>query len=284
MAIQFSTIAGSNARSIGQIFSVQSLDIATLAGHAAPVFVVDDFRVSAQPFGPHPHAGFSAVTYVFEDSRGSLRSRDSLGNDLVVGAGGIVWTQAGRGAQHEELPARAGEELHGLQVFVKLSAENELVAPQVLHLQGEAVPEWRNMAGERVRVAVGSFGGVTSPLRPAEPFQLLDVELRREIALDLPAHHNALIYVARGDVAVHAGDHAVSVAAEQGLALYGDGGTVALKTTRDARLFVLSAADLREPMLSNGPFVMSDSQRLAAATARFRAGEMGALEALAKAG
>jgi hypothetical protein len=33
-----------------------------------------------------------------EDSEGKLRSRDSLGNDLVTGPGGIVWTQAGSGA------------------------------------------------------------------------------------------------------------------------------------------------------------------------------------------
>ena len=58
----------------------------------------DEFRVTGRPFPPHPHAGFSAVTYVLEDSEGKLRSRDSLGNDLVTGPGGIVWTQAGSGA------------------------------------------------------------------------------------------------------------------------------------------------------------------------------------------
>ena len=31
-------------------------------------------RVRGQPFSPHPHAGFSAVTYVFEDSEGSLEA------------------------------------------------------------------------------------------------------------------------------------------------------------------------------------------------------------------
>jgi redox-sensitive bicupin YhaK (pirin superfamily) len=84
----------------------------------------DEFRVTGRPFPPHPHAGFSAVTYVLEDSEGKLRSRDSLGNDLVTGPGGIVWTQAGSGLIHEELPADSNRELHAVQVFVNLSSRN----------------------------------------------------------------------------------------------------------------------------------------------------------------
>jgi pirin-like protein len=81
-----------------------------LGGLASPVLVFDDFRVRKLPFSPHPHAGFSAVTYVLEDSQRGLRSRTSLGNDIVVGPGGIVWTQAGRGVIHEEAPADADRE------------------------------------------------------------------------------------------------------------------------------------------------------------------------------
>src|SRR5579871_6953340 len=87
-------------------FSIRSIDLQSLGTAASPVVVLDNFRVRGRPFPPHPHAGFSAVTYVFEDSRGDLRSRDSLGNDFVTGPGGVVWTQAGRGVIHEELPAR----------------------------------------------------------------------------------------------------------------------------------------------------------------------------------
>jgi hypothetical protein len=68
---------------------------------------------------------------VFEDSPGDLRSRDSLGNDVVTGPGGIVWTQAGSGLLHEETPADPDRELHGLQVFVNLSSNNKLAAPQM---------------------------------------------------------------------------------------------------------------------------------------------------------
>lgn len=36
------------------------------------------------PFSAHPHAGFSAVTYVFDDSPGGVRSRTSDGADFIV--------------------------------------------------------------------------------------------------------------------------------------------------------------------------------------------------------
>jgi redox-sensitive bicupin YhaK (pirin superfamily) len=95
----------------------------------SPLAVLDDFRVGGLPFSPHPHAGFAAVTYVLEDSPGGVRSRASSGIDLVVGPGGIVWTHAGSGVVHEEIPAVPGRELHGLRLFVNLSSKHKLTPP-----------------------------------------------------------------------------------------------------------------------------------------------------------
>jgi len=278
MSIQVSQLLSTKARSIGSIFSVKSIDFSALSESGLPVFVVDDFRVSGQPFGPHPHAGFSAVTYVFEDSRSGLRSRDSLGNDIVVGPGGIVWTQAGRGALHEEVPATEGRELHGLQIFVNLHARNKHVEPKVMHLDGGGVPEWRGAEGSRVRVAVGSHGGVTSPLQPAEPFNLLDVDLRHPLWFGLPAGHEALVYVVQGEVLLRSGAREQRIAQGHAIALAGDGRDVSLESTFGARLFILSGPEVREPMVTNGPFVMNDKAQLKDAALRYQAGEMGALD------
>jgi redox-sensitive bicupin YhaK (pirin superfamily) len=190
MPLQFSPVVASLTHGKKGDFSVKAIDIKELGKGASPVVVLDEFRVSSRPFPPHPHAGFSAVTYVFEDSPGGLHSRDSLGNDVVVGPGGIVWTQAGSGLIHHEVPAEVGRELHGLQLFVNLSKRNKLVSPQMFHLAAGDVPEWRSAAGGRVRVVVGSYEGVASPLVPAEPFNLLDVELHGEISARLEDGHN----------------------------------------------------------------------------------------------
>jgi redox-sensitive bicupin YhaK (pirin superfamily) len=187
MSIQFSPAIAAKAQALGKngVLSIQNIDLQELGERSSPVALLDHFRVRGRPFAPHPHAGFSAVSCVLEDSQAGLRSRDSLGNDIVTGPGGIVWTQAGKGVIHEELPAETDRELHGVQIFVNLSSKNKLAAPQVFRLARSEVPEWRSPAGDRVRVLVGSFEGVSSPLVPAEPFNLLDVELRREISFSL---------------------------------------------------------------------------------------------------
>ena len=123
MAVLFSSIVAAQERgSSRSSFSAQALDLAPLGDLKSSVLVCDDFRVSGRPFPLHPHAGFVAATYVFPDSAGRLRSRDSLGNDIVVGAGGLVWTHAGSGIVHHETPADTGE-LHGLQLFVNLTSQ-----------------------------------------------------------------------------------------------------------------------------------------------------------------
>lgn len=121
MTIAISEAVAAKDGNHGPHLRVKSVDVAALGPLASPICLFDDFRVSGTPFGPHPHAGFSQITNVFPDSPGGNRSRDSLGNDIVVGPGGIVWMQAGSGMLHQEMPADSSRELHGLQVFVNLS-------------------------------------------------------------------------------------------------------------------------------------------------------------------
>jgi redox-sensitive bicupin YhaK (pirin superfamily) len=200
MPIQFSPVIASEREAVGLSPSKTSTSRSWAA--ASAIVLIHNFRVRGRPFPPHPHAGFSTVTYVFEDSLVSLRSRDSLGNDLVTGPGGIVWTQAGRGLMHEETPADPDRDLHEFQFLVNLSSKNKLVSPQVFRLQKSEVPEWRSGEGDRVRVLVGSFEGVSSPLVPAEPFSLLDVDLRGEILFNLRNGDGVVVYVLEGGLIV----------------------------------------------------------------------------------
>jgi len=278
MAIQFSSIIAAQAQKVST-FSVQNIDLQRLGERASPLQLFHDFRLRGRPFGPHPHGGFSVISYVFEDSPSGLRSRDSLGNDFVIGPGGMVWTQAGSGLMHQEVAADNDRELHGLQAFVNLSSKNKLAAPQVLRLERRDVPEWRSGTGDRVRVLVGTFEGVSSPLVPTEPFTFLEVGLRGGIAFNLRAGHNALLYVFEGRVRVLADDHEQKVTREHALALFGTGGEATLEPLEPAHLLVLSGAEICEPVVAGGPFIMNNQAQIDAAFARYRAGAMGHLAA-----
>lgn len=280
MTIEFSPVVAAQSRGDAASFAVSTIDMQALGPSAPPVVVLDHFRVTGRPFAPHPHAGFSAVTYVFEDSESGLRSRDSLGNDFLTEPGGIVWTQAGSGLIHEEMPAQPDRQLHGMQIFVNLSARNKLAAPRVLRLDRNQVPQVRTARDDRVRVAVGRYGGVTSPLVPAEPFTLLEVELLHEIPLNLRHGHHTLIYAVEGNVGVHTEGREQVVPAQGAMALRGNG-LLKLRAARPSRLLVMSGPVISEPVIARGTFIMNSVPQIDDAIARYHAGEMGQLAPLA---
>nr|CUV10899.1 putative 12-oxophytodienoate reductase [Ralstonia solanacearum] len=103
-----------------------------LRGAAAlidPFIGVDHARMSAPTFPPHPHAGFSAVSYLFLDSETGIDNRDSIGTHNLTRPGGLHWTTAGRGIVHEEVPAETGKTVHSLQSFVNLPPQRRATAP-----------------------------------------------------------------------------------------------------------------------------------------------------------
>jgi redox-sensitive bicupin YhaK (pirin superfamily) len=277
MAIQFSPVIVAPAQGDGYPFIAHSVDVGKLGRFASPILMFEEGQVRGRPFSPHPHAGFSAVSYLFEDSPSELRTRDSLGNDVVTGPGGMVWTQAGNGLVHEEMAATPDGVMHMVQLFVNLPRDGKLAAPRVFRLDRDEVPEWRSGAGDRVRVLVGSFEGETSALAPAQPFRFLDIRLRSAIALDLPEGHNALVYVLSGAVAVSVEGGERWLPAEHAVGMRGAGASATLKAGEDAHLLVLSGAEIREPLVSWGPFMMNDQAQIDDAIARYRAARMGQL-------
>lgn len=114
-----------------------------LRGAAAlidPFIGVDHAWMSAPTFPPHPHAGFSAVSYLFLDSETGIDNRDSIGTHNLIRPGGLHWTTAGRGIVHEEVPAETGKTVHSLQIFVNLPPQRRDIAPFALSLAPQDIP------------------------------------------------------------------------------------------------------------------------------------------------
>ena len=279
MSIEISPPLPTLNANMGAGFSANRIVVAQVAGLVQPIMGMDHFLMSDVTFAPHPHAGFSAVSYVFENSPGALRNRDSLGNDFEMGAGGLIWTQAARGVVHDERPAQVGTAVHGVQVFVNLSGKNKGVTPRVFRLEGSDVPVWRDEQGDRVRVVVGQYGGVKSPVVPVEPFNLLDITLERQIDLELEAGWNTLLYVLTGEVEVKAEGASQRVSGAQAIALHGEG-TVTLEAVNAAHVLLLGGMIIDEPVVSYGPFIMNTEAQVQEAVHRFQQGGMGHLEPL----
>lgn len=238
-----------------------------------PFLMVDHFRMAEPVFAPHPHAGFSAVTYLFDDSATGLVSRDSLGGEHEILPGGLHWTLAGRGVMHDEYPAEPGLEVHGLQVFVNLPAEQKLRDPLVMRLAPEQMPR---RVGDGWR-AVQVFGG-TQELEMPWPASLAIVDIDAGATFDTAAAPGEQGFLLVIDGGGHAGE--LPLAAGRALSLP-EGAPVRVQASQPLRLAHFSGRPLREPIVRHGPFAMSDESQIVAALQRFQTGGMGRLSARA---
>jgi len=278
MAIHISEVVQSNMRPIGASFAAARLDLAALGEFVNPVVGLDHFRMRGPTFQPHPHAGFSAISYMFEDSVGAMRNRDSVGHDFVAGPGDVIWTQAGSGVVHDEFPAVTGHEVHGIQLFVNLQSAHKTLPPVVFWVRKEDIPVVGDTDGNRIRVVVGEYEGRYSPLVPAEPFLLLDGVWRKADVLRVPGDWNIILYLLTGELDLSVDGKRVHIAGGQALGLRSDdAASIELDPDSPSHMLVLAGPAVREPMVSHGPFIMNSSEQISDAVRRFNAGEMGRL-------
>lgn len=236
-----------------------------------PFIMVDHFRMSEAVFAPHPHAGFSAVTYLFDDSATGVISRDSLGGEHEVLPGGLHWTLAGRGVIHDEFPIEAGAGVHGLQIFVNLPAEQKLRDPAVMRLAAEQMPRRAGDGWHAVQV----FGGTAELALPwPTALAIVDIAAGARFEPTLAEGEQGFAIVIQGS------GQAAELPLSVGRALHLSGpGSVGVQADEALRLAVFTGRPLGEPIVRHGPFVMSDEGQVVAALQRFQTGGMGRLPA-----
>ena len=244
-----------------------------------PFMGIDHAWMSEPTFPPHPHAGFSAVTYLFLDSETGIANRDSNGNSTLIQPGGLHWTAAGRGVVHEENPAVLGSTSHLLQIFVNLPRGLQNDAPFALTLAPQDVPVVQH-PGVRVRVPLGSFEGVHSPLAPPTEVTLLDISLEpgAELELSVPAGQRAFFMPIFGSAVLDGERFGLDDLGAPILPPADEATAHKLTGGADgAKVAVFIGEPLRQPVLSNGPMAFASQEHLIAATAAYQRGEMGRL-------
>ena len=225
-------------------------------------------------FPEHPHRGFETVTYMLA---GSMRHRDSAGNEGLVTDGGVQWMTAGRGVIHSEMPEQTEGLMEGFQLWLNLPARDKMRAPWYRDIPNAEVPRFTLDNGVTVQVIAGASHGVAGAVQRevTEPLYL-DVALPAGASFEqaLPEGHNAFVYVFRGEAVVAGRGVAQSKMAILDNAPGADG--VAIKATTDTRLLLLAGRPLKEPVAQYGPFVMNTQRELQQAVEDFRAGRFGA--------
>jgi len=267
---------------IGTGFDALSFKHTMYAGAMDPLIMVDHFTMTTPTFGPHAHAGLSAVSILFEDSEGIFNNKDSLGNDIDLMPGDLYWLKAGRGAVHDEKP-REGARTHALQVFVNLPARMKYDAPDSLHVKKADMPVFVG-EGYRARLVLGGSNGIKGAKSPALPMTIVDVNLEAGASFEhqVPSGQSAWILGIHGAIKIRGGDAKVDLKPGGSVSIQPQDQTqdLIISGSSKAHFIILQAEPLREPFVQRGPFAMTTEEEVDAMFAAHAAGELGSIDDL----
>ncbi|WP_047463514.1 pirin family protein [Rhizobium rhizogenes] len=218
---------------------------------------------------PHPHIGLSTVTYLFD---GEIRHMDSLGTEKVIRPGDINLMTAGRGIVHSE---RTPDNLRGhplamsgLQTWLALPDDKEEIDPAFAHTEKTDLPLISD-GGATGRVVIGSFEGVTSPVKVFSDTLYVDLQLRPGAKFPFgAAHEERAVYILSGSLVV-AGDRFE----QDQLLVFRPGDAITLEAAeKDCHLMLFGGAALNSKRYIWWNFVSSSKERIEKAKEEWRTG------------
>ena len=234
-------------------------------------FGSDDPDTYIGGFPDHPHRGFETVTYMLA---GLMRHFDNRGNSGLLEPGGAQWMTAGRGLIHSEMPEQTDGLMRGFQIWINLPAAEKMVAPRYQDYRPDQVPVKTLADGTVLKVVAGEAEGVSGPVNGVSRQPLLvDVTLPAGIAwrhkVDPAA--TVLAHVFEGDADI--GGRSLGTTQ---MAVLGEGGEIEIKAgPRGARVLILAARPIGEPVVRAGPFVMNTRAEIEQAFMDYQAGRFG---------
>lgn len=225
--------------------------------------------------GPHPHRGFSPVTFVYE---GSVHHRDSLGNNAEVFAGGTQWMHSGNGIIHSERPGKdfslEGGDCEFIQFWVNSPAKYKMDTPFYKPISQEETPTILKV-NATISVVAGEYEGIKGVAPVLSPQKLLRLNMNTgaDFSLDIPETYNCLIYLLDGEILVNG----QTAKAKEMVWFENDGSNINIQANQDTRAILLSGEPIGEPIVFHGPFVMNTEQEIMDAINDSQTGKMGEL-------
>ena len=225
--------------------------------------------------GPHPHRGFSPVTFIF---KGSVRHQDSIGNTAVISEGGTQWMHAGNGIVHSERPGielvKNGGEQEFIQFWVNTPSKYKMEPPYYLPVSADDTPKIKKENAE-ISVVAGEFESLIGPAKIYSPQTLLRIEAdsSTKMKLPIPDSYNTILYSLNGKLSAD-GKYAQS---KDMIWFENDGAGIEIDILEPSRFIILAGEPIGEPVAAYGPFVMNTQEELQQAVNDFHNGNMGTL-------
>lgn len=257
---------------------IENVDPFLLLHHYGPYAI----SVFNNPFdlGAHPHRGFEPITLLF---KGEQLHRDSLGNEMLVKAGDVQWTTAGRGIVHAEGPSKEfiekGGELEGIQLWLNLPASKKMMPANYQHLKSEDIPVIENQSKTiRLKIVAGKQGIEKGLIKTQTAVNVFTLKAKGAgtMMVDIPETHQSLVYLLDGEAIIN-GAEILKKGAIQMLTFNKEGKTIDIETKKESNLLVLSGEPINEKIAQYGPYVMNTQTEIMEAMRDFQKGKMGYL-------
>lgn len=257
---------------------IENVDPFLLLHHYGP-YAISEFN---NPFdlGPHPHRGFEPITLLF---KGEQFHRDSLGNKMVVKAGGVQWTTAGRGIIHAEAPTKEfvkkGGDLEGIQLWLNLPAKDKMITPNYQHLEEEQIPKVFSYDKKvKLNIIAGNQDNELGLIKTQTAVNVFtaNAEENGSIEIEIPKNHQSLIYLLEGEVIVNDSDN-LKKGFHQMITFNQDGNTIHFEAKKASTLLILSGEPIKEKVTQYGPYVMNTQTEILEAMRDYQQGKMGYL-------
>lgn len=241
--------------------------------HIDPFFLLDEFRSNQSQdyvagFPMHPHRGIETITYMIE---GSFKHTDSRGGGGLLTAGEVQWMTAGKGIQHEEMPAMKNGRLWGYQLWLNLPKKLKRVEPKYQHLSKDKIPVFKEN-GMKVIIISGNFNSLQGPAQSYVPSEYYDVYLEKEksILFQLKEGHQSLIYIHSGSVRIENQEIDAGLLVE----FLGNNEINIESMSENTGFLFLSAIPNNEPYARGGPFVMNTKEEIVQAFDDYEKGKL----------
>ena len=226
--------------------------------------------------GPHPHRGFSPVTFIYE---GDVNHRDSRGNNSIVSKGGVQWMNAGMGIIHSERPspelAKNGGKQEIIQLWINTPAKHKMDQPAYYSLNKNDMPVWKS-EGVEMDIVAGEYKGLKGFDQTFSKMLILNIRLEKdtEVEIDVPENFNTCLYNFDSNIQ----DEGFGLIEAKYLVLYkNEGNKIRLRSTEPTRILFLSGEPINEPVVSYGPFVLNNETQIMQAMRDYQMGKMGML-------
>jgi len=257
---------------------IEQVDPFILLHHYGP-YAISEF---SNPFdlGPHPHRGFEPITLLFQ---GEQLHRDSLGNEMLVKAGDVQWTTAGRGVVHAEGPTKEfvkkGGTLEGIQLWLNLPAKFKMIPAAYQHIKSEDIPVVENEDKSiALKIVAGEQAEKKGLIKTQTPVNVFTAKAMAggKMRVDLPKTHQSLLYILDGEVLVN-NEEVLKKGALQMVTFNQDGNTIEFEAKAESNVLILSGEPINEKIAQYGPYVMNTQTEIMEAMRDYQQGKMGYL-------